>query len=49
MQAYAVELPLRTIHLQMQEKAQTLLEASGLTAYLDLHKELWEIKQLQEQ
>lgn len=49
MQPYIVELPLRTIHLELQDKEQTELDTCGLAAYISLHKELWELKQFIEQ
>lgn len=49
MKAYIVKLPLRTIHLQLQDKEQTALDASGLSSYIELHNNLWEVKQLTEQ
>lgn len=49
MQTYIVEHPLRTIHFELQDKAQTSLEASAIPAYINLHNDLWKVKQLGEQ
>ena len=44
MKALIVELPLRTIHLHLQDKEQTGLEAVGLLAYEKLHSHLWDLR-----
>ena len=44
MKAFIVELPLRTIHLHLQDKAQTGIESRGLLAYEKLHSHLWDIR-----